>query len=1004
MLFRHRNIISAYVLFSFVASTATVSAQPLKRLNSVSYNVNEGLLHSSATDIAEDGNRCIWISAGNGVQRFDGRTFHTIGVSNDNTGIPDDKYVKFFRLKNGNLWLRHSRGISEYDIHTNRFRNVFVSEESDVDSTPTPFWEDDYVVWSQNPKGICCIDKKTFAVTTHILVPSQKSYSNIIAASSESRSTFLLLREKEVYIVEPNSKNHKTITPDSKQKSFLGIVYYKPDTVLIATKRGIEKMDIHSGKFTFICPYKTKSPSWITSIYIKLHALRNNRYIVSEGPELFELDMVKNNYISKLVNLQNNDFVDVGFISNFFSDSYNQLWIVTANNGIRKVRYQFGGFKYYGLANKRKNFVKTLYVDKKENRVLCASLNHGLLIFDTAQQLFQTIDHLPGVQPPLTISAIRKIAPHRYLLFLTGTRLVYIFNTADLSLQKIQIDTSGVGLNNVFDYHMTIFPISESESILQNSYYVYQIKWQPPATVYFEKRNLLPAPSISSYMDPHHRLWIGSIGKYFLFASGIDGFKTFDLKKKIIVRCFYEAKEGSIWMGTEKGLYQLDNEGNVVKIFDKGDGLPDENIYVIREDKIGNLWFSHNKGISCMKRHGGLLHFNKEDGLQENEFNTNTFFESPDGELFYGGVNGITSFYPEDVLRQNYPPKLLVTSIKVKEKEWKNDTATWNISEMWLPHFQNSISLEFNAIGSRSTDQYNYQYRMKGAEENWTNSSNRGVAHYVLPPGKYKFEVYAGNSFDKNAVPMKEISLFIQPPFWRTGWFIAIVVVCVAAITIFITRYLARLKLKRRIAELERKREVDQERLRISREMHDDIGAGLTQITLMTEAAKSKKLERDQLDEIADTSRKLVGNMSEIIWSMNPENNTLDQTLSYLREQLHHLLEYSGINYTLNFPENGSSVTLNNSQRRNLLLVTKEIVHNAIKHSKARNITVDFQQKNSSLHFMIHDDGHGFDMEKTSKGNGLRNIRKRIEDLNGTLEIKAEPGTGTMIKYEIPLK
>lgn len=190
------------------------------------------------------------------------------------------------------------------------------------------------------------------------------------------------------------------------------------------------------------------------------------------------------------------------------------------------------------------------------------------------------------------------------------------------------------------------------------------------------------------------------------------------------------------------------------------------------------------------------------------------------------------------------------------------------------------------------------------------------------------------------------------------------------------------------------------ERKRIARELHDDIGAGLTRITLMSDAAKHKNhVTANEIEEIAATCRRLVGNMGEIVWSLSPENNSLKSLVAYMREELHKLLEYSGIVYKLELPEEHDNVLLSNEQRRNLLLVTKELVHNAVKYSNAKNIQVLGKLANNTIYFVVKDDGSGFDETTAKNGNGLRNIRQRIAELGGELDFEAGPGKGTTAVY-----
>ncbi len=231
----------------------------------------------------------------------------------------------------------------------------------------------------------------------------------------------------------------------------------------------------------------------------------------------------------------------------------------------------------------------------------------------------------------------------------------------------------------------------------------------------------------------------------------------------------------------------------------------------------------------------------------------------------------------------------------------------------------------------------------------------------------------------------------------------AVLLVIISAI--LLTRYLVQRKLRKKIRAFEEQERLDRERQRISREMHDDIGAGLTQIIMMSESAKHNKSATGnrELEDIADTSRRLVSSMSEIIWSLNPEYKTLDQLMAYMREQLLGLLDYSGMQYSIELPESSNEIILTNQQRRNILLATKEIVHNAVKHSDAKEIWIKGIIKNNDFEMEIKDNGKGVDVDKVYRGNGLKNIRHRVEEIGGNLLILSEPGEMTKFFYSIPI-
>jgi signal transduction histidine kinase/ligand-binding sensor domain-containing protein len=955
--------------------------------------------------MAEDGSGFIWISSGGGVQRFDGRNFHHIPVTTGSKGIPDDRYVRFIKLKDGRLWLSHQLGISEYDPGTNQFRTI-TKTSKDPESQLIPFAEDEKGIWCWiSGKGLHKLDKTANSFLESITSKYQAIFTITAGTPIYTGQYFIQYTSEAILITDHKTQTPKLISSANKGYYF-ALEKYKSDTILIATARGIEKLDCKTGTSTFIFPYKT-NPMLVNQLHpVQLKLVSPSTCLVSEANKIFELDLQKGTYISGLSNLQNQDFIEIGYVTGLFQDCHSNLWVISENDGIRKVNYRTAGFRYFGTPVRKSNYVKSIYTDKSDNRVLCGTFGEGLLVFDTAQQLLKEIKTFPGTKGPLTVCGFIRKAPHQYIVLVMSSWHMYLLNTEDYSVRQLPVNIDGIsGQVSRFllpDYHLSTYSINDSVSILQTGYRINKLLWKNGKMIVTELDTLSQA-SVSSSLLFNNQLWIGSYGRYYISKTGFTDFRQIVLPENKLVRCFAASTNNRVWMGTEKGLYWLDSTGKTIRVIGKADGLPDENIYAMQLDNRNNLWLSHNKGISCRKPDGSFLHFSRNDGLQENEFNTNTSFETADGELFFGGVNGISSFYPDEVTAVKETPLVLITGIKIKDVEWKADTAYWKVREIELPYNSNHIAFDLAAIGNRTPDQYNYQYQVSGQEAEWINAGNNSQVRLVLQPGKYMFRYYAGNSFERNPTQVKEVVLIIRPPFWRTPWFITMVAIVLVLCIVLITRYISQVKLRKKVGELEQKKALYEERIRISREMHDDIGAGLTQITLMSERAKVNTASEESLSEIADASRKLVGSMNEIIWSLNPENNTLEQLLAYLREQLNKLLEYSGIDYSIRFPENGSHIVLNNSQRRNILLVTKEIVHNTIKHSRAKTVLVECSYAGDQLQFTIIDDGRGFDTSAKGTGHGLRNIRRRIEELDGSLEISSSTTGGSRFSYTISL-
>ena len=183
-----------------------------------------------------------------------------------------------------------------------------------------------------------------------------------------------------------------------------------------------------------------------------------------------------------------------------------------------------------------------------------------------------------------------------------------------------------------------------------------------------------------------------------------------------------------------------------------------------------------------MDKDKNIFLLRKEDGLQENEFNTNVAAKSEDGEMFFGGVNGISSFYPASINDMRDSVNLFCTKIKVNNREYFADTAVWNVSSIDLPYNENLLSFDFVAMGKNNPDQYVYQYKMEGVDDQWIQNEDLQTVRYFLPPGKYVLKVFASRFFDKDAKPMKEIHIHIHPPFYKTWWFFVLIAFACAAV------------------------------------------------------------------------------------------------------------------------------------------------------------------------------------------------------------------------------
>jgi signal transduction histidine kinase len=258
--------------------------------------------------------------------------------------------------------------------------------------------------------------------------------------------------------------------------------------------------------------------------------------------------------------------------------------------------------------------------------------------------------------------------------------------------------------------------------------------------------------------------------------------------------------------------------------------------------------------------------------------------------------------------------------------------------------------------------------------------------------------------------------LKVLPHFWETWWFGAAMTILLAGVVISAVRYAVTRKLRRKLEQLKQQRAIERERERIAKDIHDDLGAGLTQIMLQSALARRDPQEQIQthLAQISGTALELVSAMDEIVWAINPENDTLDGLVTYAGKYAEEYVAKAGLRCRLDLPVQVPAVALSAEVRHNLFLAVKEALNNAVKHAQAAEISFLLKLQPSGFSLVIRDDGRGLvpdvtgspaaDSGRVSSGLGLRNLVQRLEKIGGTCTIKSEPGQGTEVELTVRLQ
>lgn len=325
------------------------------------------------------------------------------------------------------------------------------------------------------------------------------------------------------------------------------------------------------------------------------------------------------------------------------------------------------------------------------------------------------------------------------------------------------------------------------------------------------------------------------------------------------------------------------------------------------------------------------------------------------------------------------------------------------------PGNKRKLEFRYTAINFSNPENVRFKYQLEGYDNEWIDAQNhRAIIYLNIPPGRYTFRVIACTNEGAWNSDGDSISFEIPLHYWETGFFKISFGIVLLVTIIVITRFVYSRKLKHELYKLEKQQALEQERLRISRDIHDEIGSRLTKILVLNEAVKDEidkaPLVQEFTEKISNETQQVIQNLDEIIWFINPGNDTIELLGSYIREYLTDYFSSTNIECLCDFPDSYPVLQITPEVRRNIVFTVKEIANNIVKHASATKVCAKFQLHEQMLVISMEDDGKGFDTQATfSLGNGLNNIKKRIEEIGGKILIKSVLSFGTEIQIFLPI-
>jgi signal transduction histidine kinase/streptogramin lyase len=544
--------------------------------------------------------------------------------------------------------------------------------------------------------------------------------------------------------------------------------------------------------------------------------------------------------------------------------------------------------------------------------------------------------------------------------------------------------------------------------------------------------NRVARGAVSSLVqEPDGTLWVGSVagGVCRLPADGGTPISVTNGLLSIHVATLHLDKENTLWIGTGGGGLNRWKSGSMSG-FTTRQGLNDDTISQILEDYDGNLWLGCNRGISRVRKSElneladgkrTFVHprgFGINDGMPAEECSAGSCpggLKTKSGQLCFSTVRGLVLINPKQIRLESPPPRVIMEEVLANAQPRTLSLRSTSTDDdenpslaLTLPPGLGEFEFHYTGLSFAAPQQIRFRFRLDGLDQDWSEAGTRRAAYFHrLPPGEFIFRVSACNAdgiWGQDAT----LALTVLPHFWETRWFPTMAGLILVAITMGLVSLIVRSRYKRSLARLEMQHAVERERLRISQDMHDDIGGILTRVSIMSDvgesAADGNETARGQFEHIGQQVRSAVQSLDEIVWATNPKNDNLRRFAEYVGRFADEFFENTSVRCWQEIPTDLPEHPLRADLRHDIFLAVKEAFNNVLKHSEATEVWLRLGVQNRAVHLSIDDNGCGFHSEDVGTSrSGLNNMHARLAESGGRAEIVSAPRQGTKIRFTFPL-
>ncbi len=1000
------------------------------------FTIEDGLSNNSINCLLQTGNGFLWIATKDGLNRYDGQSFKIFkNIPLDSTSLPENYIMSLLESRDGTLWVgTWGGGLCKYNAMYETFTRI--DSPSPLDGYIQCLFEDSQnnLWYGTTTGGLNKLNQKTYSIHSY----SKKFGGKIqfpadnITFITEDQKGFLWIGTWNNGLIQFNPKTetfkqftHNPTNTHSIANNGVWHIYNDDEKYLwLSTFSGVDLLDLNTYEITHQPNFSVEEKKHLTTpirqilkdhfskIWIGTYDYRGLFYYdKNEGRKRLD-----NNVLNTLINEEDNpNSISCDRIRWMYEDRNDNIWIGT-EDGLNKLpaTKPFIQYRHFPLRNTSLGGKVVSSICEGKNNTLWVGLGgDGFDKIDLNTDVIVHFNHYTDKQHSLSNYDVITIYEDKNGIIWIGTRYGGL-NRFDPRSGKIKYylhDTKNPKsilanwVQQILETRDGLFLIGTNDGlqILDRDNETFT-SYKPVI-----KNDTVSLPLTLSvnalFEDREENLWIGtwldglfrySPNEQKLYHYIPDIKNPFSLSASKVTTIFEDAK-GFIWIGTHSGgLNKFDKSSKKFYRFTTHNGLPNDVVFGVLEDHSDNLWVSTLNGLAKLNPLANVFRvYDVFDGLVYNQFNWRASYKSKSGKMYFGGINGFISFYPDSINIDTIPPLIAFTSFRVFNKEASLPKALTSTKEIILYYNQNFISIEFEALDFAPKQKHTYAYMLKGVDPAWVNAGSRTIAFYTdIQYGKYAFYVKVSNADNVWSEPIS-LSIVVLPAWWMTWWFRLLVIIAVILFGIFIHKYRVNQLLK-----------IEYIRYNIASDLHDEIGSNLSSICVDSQMLiKSTSLaenEHELSSDISKTASQTLDAMRDIIWFINPKNDEGEDIIFKMRETAARLLV--GMEWAFNSTSGIRFNLFSLEQRRNIFLIYKEALTNVIRHSRASKCSIDIDGQSDQLSITVKDEGEGFDVNSTKKNTGLLSMIKRAEKIKGKLLIESEIGKGTAITLNVKTK